>query len=157
MTREGIRLVRSSDQFLFNAWKFYTHIDLPKHPEQDCWIWKGPLNGGPGNYGYIYLDGRKQMAHRFSVEIHTQKKIPEGKVISHICNNPQCVNPYHLKIATQQQNMAHMFKSKRDNIGRKLSPKDVAEIRISDLPGVKLAKKYKVAQSTISVIKTGKR
>tara|TARA_B100001094_G_scaffold98881_1_gene95128 strand:+ start:12357 stop:12830 length:474 start_codon:yes stop_codon:yes gene_type:complete len=154
---KDLNIVRSEDQFLFNAWKFYRHIDIPAKPEKDCWLWTGPLNGGPGNYGYIYLEGRKQMAHRFSVEIHTQKKIPEGKVISHLCNNPQCVNPYHLEIATQKQNVAHMIKSKRDNIGRKLTSKDVSEIRISDRPGVELAKKYKVAQSTISMIKTGKR
>ena len=97
------------------------------------------------------------MAHRFSVELHTRKKIPEGKVISHICNNPQCVNPHHLEIATQKQNMAHMYKSKRDRIGRKLQPKDIAQIRRSPLSGAKLAKIYKVAQSTISMIKTGKR
>ena len=155
--KEDLKIVRSRDQFLSNAWRFYRHIDLPKNPERDCWLWTGPLNGGPGNYGYIYLDSRKQLAHRFSVEIHTQKKIPEGKVISHLCNNPQCVNPYHLEIATQKQNVAHMMKSNRDNIGRKLTHRDVSEIRISDRPGVELAKKYKVAQSTISMIKSGKR
>ena len=157
MKDKDLNIVRSKNQFLFNAWKFYTHIDIPKKPEKDCWLWTGPLNGGPGNYGYIYLEGRKQLAHRFSVEIHTQKKIPEGKVISHLCNNPQCVNPYHLEIATQKQNVAHMMKSNRDNIGRKLTHRDVSEIRISDRPGVELAKKYKVAQSTISMIKSGKR
>ena len=155
--KQDLEIVRSQDQFLYNAWRFYRHIDLPKNPEQDCWLWTGPLNGGPGNYGYIYLEGRKQLAHRFSVEIHTQKKIPEGKVISHICNNPQCVNPHHLEIATQQQNVAHMIRSKRERIGRKLQPRDVAEIRKSTLSGAKLAKIYKVAQSTISMIKTGKR
>ena len=155
--KEDLKIVRSRDQFLYNAWRFYRHIDLPKNPEQDCWLWTGPLNGGPGNYGYIYLDSRKQLAHRFSVEIHTQKKIPEGKVISHLCNNPQCVNPNHLKIATQKQNVAHMIESKRDRIGRKLTHRDVAHIRKSTLSGAKLAKIYKVAQSTISMIKTGKR
>jgi len=150
-------LVPCTDQFLSRAWRFYRHIEIPKYPEKDCWLWQGPLNGGVGNYGYIYMDGRKQMAHRFSVELHTRKKIPEGKVISHICNNPQCVNPHHLQIATQKQNMAHMYKSKRDRIGRKLQPKDIAQIRRSPLSGAKLAKIYKVAQSTISMIKTGKR
>jgi hypothetical protein len=152
-----MRLVPSKDQFLHQAWQLYRHIDIPKYPKKDCWIWQGPLNGGPGNYGYLYTAGRKQLAHRLSVEIHTQKKIPQGKVISHICNNPQCVNPYHLEIATQKQNMAHMIRSKRDRIGRKLQPKDIANIRKSTLSGVKLAKIYKVSNSTISLIKTGKK
>jgi len=155
--RDEFYLIPCKDQFLHKGWSFYRHINLPKDTKKQCWLWKGPLNGGTGNYGYIYYDGKKHMAHRFSVELHTQKKIPEGKVISHICNNPQCVNPYHLEIATQKQNMAHMFKSKRDNIGRKLQPKDIAAIRKSKLKGTELAKKYGVADSTISIIKTGKR
>ena len=155
--RDDFYLIPCKDQFLHRCWRFYRHIDLPQQPKKQCWIWNGPLNGGVGNYGYIYYDGKKHMAHRFSVELHTQKKIPEGKVISHLCNNPQCVNPYHLEIATQKQNMAHMFKSKRDNIGRKLQPKDIAHIRKSKLKGSELAKKYGVSDSTISIIKTGKR
>ena len=155
--REKQYLIPCKDQFLHKGWSFYRHIHLPKDPKKQCWLWRGPLNGGTGNYGYIYYDKKKHMAHRFSVELHTQKKIPKGKVISHTCNNPQCVNPYHLEIATQKQNMAHMFKSKRDNIGRKLQPKDVADIRKSKLKGSELAKKYKVSDSTISIIRTGKR
>jgi len=150
-------LIPIKNHFLHKGWAFYTHIQIPKNPKKQCWLWQGPLNGGPGNYGYIYYDGRKQLAHRFSIELHTQTTIPKGKVVSHICNKPQCVNPYHLEIATQKQNMAHMFKSKRDNIGRKLQPKDIADIRKSKLKGTELAKKYNVADSTISIIRTGKR
>ena len=145
------------NHYLHQAWSFYRHVTVPKRYKRDCWIWQGPLNGGKGNYGYIYYDGRKQMAHRFSVEIYTQKPIPPGKVISHLCNNPQCVNPWHLEIATQKQNMRHMILSKRDQIGRKLTPRDIAEIRRSTLKGTKLAKKYGVSDTTISIIKTGKR
>ena len=130
---------------------------MPKNYQRDCWIWQGPLNGGAGNYGYIYYDGRKQMAHRFSVELHTQQQIPKGKVISHVCNRPQCVNPWHLEIATQKQNMKHMIDSKRDRIGRKLTPKHIAEIRRSKLKGTELAEKYGVSDTTISIIRTGKR
>ena len=151
-----MKLVKSKDQWLHKCWSFYRHIEVPKNAKKDCWIWEGPVNGGPGNYGYIYYDGKKQLAHRFSWEIHNLKTIPKGKVISHLCNKPQCVSPYHCELATQKQNMAHMFKSKRDNIGRKLQPTDIADIRKSKLSGKQLAEKYKVAQSTISIIRTGK-
>ncbi len=157
MRDEQWALIPCKNDFLHKGWSFYRHINIPKDPIKQCWIWKGPLNGGPGNYGYIYYEGRKQMAHRFSVELHTQQDIPEGKVISHICNKPQCVNPYHLEIATQKENVAHMIKSKRAKIGRKLQPKDIATIRKSKLKGIQLAKIYNVAQSTISIIRTGKR
>ena len=99
-------LIPIKNHFLHKGWAFYTHIQIPKNPKKQCWLWQGPLNGGPGNYGYIYYDGRKQLAHRFSIELHTQTTIPKGKVVSHICNKPQCVNPYHLEIATQKQNMS---------------------------------------------------
>lgn len=156
MSRDDF-VVPIHNHFLHRGWSFYRHLKIPKNSKKDCWIWQGPLNGGPGNYGYIYYDGRKQLAHRFSVELHTQQNIPKGKVISHICNRPQCVNPWHLEIATQKENMAHMMRSKRDNIGRKLTPQNIADIRTSKLKGVELAKKYKVAKSTISIIRTGKR
>ena len=157
MSRDEIAFVPCKDQFLHKGWSLYRHIKLPKNPKKQCWLWQGPVNGGPGNYGYIYYDGKKQMAHRFSWELHYQKTIPEGKVISHLCNTPQCVSPYHCQLATQKENMAHMFKSKRDNIGRKLQPNEIADIRTSKLKGTQLAKKYKVADSTISIIRTGKR
>lgn len=148
-----MRLTKHKDQWLHQCWLFYRSIEIPPHPERDCWLWQGPVNGGPGNYGYIYYQGRKHLAHRFSWQIHHNRSIPEGKVISHLCNQPQCVSPHHLELATQKQNMAHMIQSGREQFGRKLSARDVAQIRRSRDRGVELARRFGVSASTITRIR----
>lgn len=68
-----------------------------------CWNWTGTKYQG---YGQIYSHqrGGAIRAHRASYEMHVGP-IPDGMVIDHMCHNPSCVNPDHLRIATQKQNM----------------------------------------------------
>jgi hypothetical protein len=62
-----------------------------------CWWWTGAKNNrGYGNY-------RSKSAHRLSYEMN-KGKIPDGLTIDHICRNPSCVNPDHLRIMTQYDN-----------------------------------------------------
>lgn len=71
--------------------------------ENGCWIW----SGGKDKDGYGSLrDGLKmKRAHRVSWEIH-HGEIPDGACVLHECNNPSCVNPSHLKLGDQVENMA---------------------------------------------------
>jgi hypothetical protein len=49
------------------------------------------------------------MAHRLSWEMHHQQELPPfdyDHVLMHLCHNSRCVNPAHLAIGTQQQNIA---------------------------------------------------
>jgi hypothetical protein len=66
--------------------------------QYDCWEWIGTkLPSGYGRYG-------KQYAHRLVYELVTGP-IPAKMTIDHLCNNPSCVNPVHLAIATQRENI----------------------------------------------------
>lgn len=70
-----------------------------------CWLWKGATNGD--GYGHIAVDaaGRKLMkAHRLAWEL-ANGPIPDGKCVLHRCDTPNCVNPDHLFLGTQLENM----------------------------------------------------
>lgn len=69
-----------------------------------CWLFDGaPCNPA----GHIHLsreDGSRVYAHRFSYELH-HGTIPDGLVVMHTCDVPRCVNPAHLTVGTQRDNV----------------------------------------------------
>lgn len=66
-----------------------------------CWEWVGTFTDT--GYGIIIAHGKRWRAHRYSWTI-TNGAIPEGMQIDHICRNRACVNPEHLRLATNKQN-----------------------------------------------------
>lgn len=67
-----------------------------------CWEWLGALTSK--GYGHFVVAGRRPMAHRYSYERFVGP-IPEGMTIDHRCENRRCVNPDHLRVATNQENV----------------------------------------------------
>jgi len=82
--------------------RFYSKIRKTKR----CWLWIGCKDRL--GYGRMGLYGRSQPAYRVSYLIH-KGNIPEGKVIMHACDNPSCVNPKHLDLGTQRENISHAY------------------------------------------------
>jgi hypothetical protein len=100
---------------------FWKRVDI-KGPDE-CW----PFKGG-GNYdGYCSYRGKG--AHRHACAL-AHGEIPEGMRALHSCDNPQCCNPNHLRIGTQQQNMIEKFqRGRHTDFARKLRPSQVLEIQ----------------------------
>ena len=140
-------LVPSDDQYLYDCWLFYKNTRVPRDYIKRCWIWNGPrhVNG----YGRISIRGQRWLAHRLSWTLHHREDIPQGQVIRHMCNDPQCVNPHHLKLGTQQQNVMDMHLAGRQGYVRKLNPKQIADIRASHKTQAELAQQYQVSKTTI--------
>ncbi len=75
-------------------------------PAGECLEWprRNYLRGG---YGQVQWKSKSRRAHRVAYEL-VFGPIPPGLVIMHLCDNPPCVNPEHLRAATQVENLADM-------------------------------------------------
>ena len=134
--------------------RFYAKVRKTK----TCWIWKAWKNYY--GYGQIKINGKATGAHRVSYVIHNNKKIPEGKLICHTCDNRQCVNPKHLYVGTKYTNAQDCVNKGRqtrlqgvDNGHAILTELDVIEIRNSTLSSYKIAPMYGVVPSAIRSVK----
>lgn len=90
--------------------RFWAKVD--KTP--DCWNWVACKS--PDGYGSFGLNRKVRGAHRVSYE-WANGPIPDGAIIDHICHNPSCVRPSHLRLATQKQNVEYRKGPNRNNRG----------------------------------------
>lgn len=81
---------------------------------RSCWDWKGHKHHK--GHGQFYFRGRAHYAHRISW-ILTFGEILNGLCVLHHCDNPKCVNPFHLFLGTQQDNILDMISKGRDRRG----------------------------------------
>ena len=79
-------------------------------PNTGCWLW-GSANKASGR-GLFTLDGGSRSAPRVAFMLFVGP-IPTGQCVLHTCDVPECVNPGHLYLGTQQDNVRD-----RDRRGR---------------------------------------
>jgi HNH endonuclease len=137
--------------------------------ETGCWIWTASVD--KRGYGYFKAiggrkgSGRGDLAHRLSHELF-KGPIGEGLFVLHSCDMPAYVNPDHLRVGTQKENMADCISRGRfrpggskcgsENQLSKLNDDDVVEIRSSPLSAIDLAKRYGIDRTNVYAIINGK-
>lgn len=65
-----------------------------------CHVWQGVRDRR--GYAYMSVDGRNRRLSRYV------SHAPRDKVACHSCDNPSCVNPSHIFLGTQKDNLQDM-------------------------------------------------
>jgi hypothetical protein len=126
-----------------------------------CWIWRGRTVAG---YGAIQVGGKPVFAHRLAYAIR-YGRVPPRVIVRHVCDNPLCVNPTHLRVGSQRENISEARARGRviselpfgeGHPSSKFSDAEVKHLRDLYASGKftqqELALRYGVRQSTISLI-----
>ena len=118
----------------------------------DCIEWEGSKDSQ--GYGRVKVKWKTTAAHRIAWEKHHGKRIPKGFIILHDCDNTSCVNPDHLTMGTQSQNIKDAFARGRKKPANKgieelLTSAQLAAVLESTLSSEALALTLPVSGSTV--------
>lgn len=129
---------------------------------EGCWEWAASKT--KNGYGKMGRGGSMYSAHRVSWELHNGP-IQDGLCVLHRCDNRGCVNPDHLFLGTQQDNLRDMCRKGRNNSARgersgssKLTEDGVREIRRLNKKGfghAEVGRMFGVSATAISCINRG--
>ena len=126
----------------------------------ECIEWNGRIDRA--GYGRFYHDGKEQGAHRVALLLSGNAVSP-GDVVRHSCDNPRCVNPEHLSVGSQIDNVQDRVSRNRSAVGEKhgrarLTREAAAAIAWAFERGerkIDLARRYGVSPRAITYIVKG--
>lgn len=151
--------------------KEFLEAHITQDPKTGCWLWTGCMY--PNGYGDFrrVARGPHHLAHRRAYEVFVGP-IPDGMKVCHHCDVRRCINPGHLFLGSQKDNIHDMMRKGRSrmlgspkgttsgelNGQAKLTSAQVAQIRADYVRGNgrTLARKFGVSPATISLIVNGK-
>ena len=155
----GREYVRKSPAERF--WQFVTPLS-----DAECWNWRASRDKlGYGRMSII-IEGKHApvLAHRVALAL-SGVDVPSGTCVIHICDNPSCCNPNHLRLGTKHENNSDMREKKRSARGQKNGKAKLTNeqaFAIDDAlkageAGRSIAKRFGISEMTVSMIKHRKR
>lgn len=122
----------------------------------DCTSYKW----NPQTYFKMHLDGKAVRVHRYvyCMANNVSMESITGLVVMHSCDNPECINPDHLVLGTQTDNVADCVAKGRNVHGERcnlaiLTEDNVRAIRKSSKTNIELGRLYGVHRMTINKIR----
>lgn len=132
----------------------------------ECWLWTGAIRQAFGYGVFSIAKGRNVSTHRYSWELH-HGPIPHGIEVLHRCDVTRCVNPNHLFLGTQKDNIQDAkakgrLKAPKGIINgqSKLTEDEVRQIkalRRQRIPLQTIATQFNISIALVSMIASGKR
>jgi len=136
-----------------------------------CWNWTAEIQSEKKPYGIFHLKNKSYTASRVAYAFHF-KEDPKELCVLHKCDNPQCVNPAHLFLGTNMDNVIDKVKKGRqssvecwnkgketkfrlwDNKNCKATKEDFLEMKSlyeqKKMSTNELVKKFKISKQAIS-------
>ena len=137
-----------------DIFRFWEKVKRPSYGE--CWEWQAATLTS-GGYGAFRLNGVTVRAHRISYFLSTGDLDPNLEIL-HLCNNPKCCNPKHLKQDTHSANLKQagregkMTRYSGANSKVKFTEEQLKDILTARCSARALGRKYNVDHKTIRQI-----
>lgn len=116
-----------------------------------CWEWTGRRVKNSGfDYGRIYICGMSFATHHVALALDG-RPVPVGMLARHKCDNPPCVNPAHLEVGTNSDNMRDR-EARGRNPRTRLTEEQVREacnLRAQGWTYSALSKRYRAHRNTL--------
>ncbi len=141
--------------------EFFTKCTQPS--PDSCWEWKQSIS--ELGYGKAKFQTKSIGAHRLAYKF-AKGEIPKGLYVCHACDNRKCINPAHLFLGTQRDNVQDSVRKGRRRYafgdtagGRKITSAVVIRIKErakTERTYAKMASDYGISRRQICRIVRGK-
>lgn len=139
---------------LMNREEFFQSF-IKKDNKTECWLWTGLQKGG---YGSFAFNRKEELVHRIMHERHNGV-LKKGFNVCHSCDTPLCVNPKHLWLGSQSDNVHDMISKSRDrkaygenNHASTITEQDARNIKLKYKEGMKMIDIHKLLNISYRVI-----